>query len=345
MNIVNNRIGFIDALRGFSMILVLYGHIEIFSLYGFHHDTVIGTIIMSFRMPLFFFISGFVLALSEKNDFSLTKEISKKARVLLVPTCIIGALYVILFCGADFISAIRNAAKFGYWFTFVSFEIFLIYFFLKRFKVGLGWALLLGLVFYALKLPLKLNATLCEIGNVLSLHYLFEFFQFFVLGVICSKHKEMFFKRIQAGFPILFAIYVLLLYIKIAVIGFDFRSNLYLHIISTLNDWILGYLGISIVLAIFKKYAPSFEKTTRCGRTLQYIGRRTLDIYLLHYFLLPSLPMVGDFFKQNPNLVLELTLGITLSLMVIGCCLLVSSILRTNDWIGYWLFGLKKVSQ
>ena len=164
------------------------------------------------------------------------------------------------------------------------------------------------------------------------------------LLILKVKIESTFFRKRQ-GFPILLTIYIVLLYVKIAVIGFDYRSNLYLHIISTLNDWLLGYLGISIVLAIFKKYAPSFEKTTRCGRVLQYIGRRTLDIYLLHYFLLPTLPMVGDFFKQNPNMVLELTFGITLSLMVIGCCLLVSSILRTSDWLGYWLFGLKKVSK
>lgn len=258
---------------------------------------------------------------------------------------LIGSLYVILFCGADFVSAIRNTAKFGYWFTFVSFEIFLVYFLLKKFKVGLGWAFLLGLFFYALKLPLKLNSTLCEIGNVLSLHYLFEFFQFFVLGIFYSRKREFFFRKSLSVFPILLVIYIVLLYIKITVIGFDYRSNLYLHIISTLNDWLLAYLGVFIVMAILKKYASSFENTTKCGKTLQFIGKRTLDIYLLHYFMLPTLPMVGDFFKENPNIVLELTLGLTLSLLVIGCCLFVSAILRTSDWLGYWLLGLKKVNK
>ena len=56
-------------------------------------------------------------------------------------------------------------------------------------------------------------------------------------------------------------------------------------------------------------------------------------------------PEWADFFKENPNIVLELALGITLSLLVIGCCLIVSAILRTNDWLGYWLLGLKKVNK
>lgn len=339
----NKRIEFIDAMRGFSMIMVVYGHIECFSLYGFHHDTFIGTIIRTFWMPLFFFISGFVHALSEKPNFSIKNEIIKKARVLLVPTLSIGALYVILFCDWDFISAIRNAAKFGYWFTIVTFEIFTLYFLLKKSKVGLLWMFLLGIVLYALKLPMKLNATLCEIGNVLSLHYMFEFFQFFVLGVICSKYKDVFFEKLQKNLVFLIVGYVILLYLKFNIIGFDYRSDLYLHIISTLNDWILGYIGVFIVVAVFRKYASSFKKTTYCGKGLQFIGQRTLDIYLLHYFLLPALPMVGNFFKQYPNLVIELTFGIFLSLLIIGCCLLVSSILRTSRFFEYWMFGGKKI--
>lgn len=339
----NDRIGFIDALRGFSMILVVYSHIECFSLYGFNHDTFLGTVFMSFRMPLFFFISGFVLALSEKNEFSLRKEISKKVRVLLVPTFLIGALYVILFFNWDFISAVRNAAKFGYWFTFVSFEFYFIWLLLRKLKVRIGYVFLFGLVLYPLKRLLILNATLLEVSNVLSLHYIFEYFQFFVLGFICSKYKDLFFRKIQSAFVILLAIYIILLYLKYSDIGFDYRSNLYLHYINKFSDLLLRYFGVFIVMAVFKKYAPAFESTTKCGKTLQYIGRRTLDIYLLHYFMLPALPMVGDFFKQYPNLVLELTTVIIISLLIIGCCLLVSSILRTSSFLEYWLFGAKKI--
>lgn len=41
-------------------------------------------------------------------------------------------------------------------------------------------------------------------------------------------------------------------------------------------------------------------------------------------------------------MVLELALGIVISLLIIGVCLIVSNVLRTSDVLGYWLFGAKK---
>lgn len=51
------RIEYLDAMRGFCMILVVYGHLasvaDIPNLFG-------GSIFATFRMPLFFFLSGFL---------------------------------------------------------------------------------------------------------------------------------------------------------------------------------------------------------------------------------------------------------------------------------------------
>lgn len=57
------RIEYIDALRGFTIILVIYAHV-VFSSYGENGGSLesfsFNDIFLSFRMPLFFFISGFV---------------------------------------------------------------------------------------------------------------------------------------------------------------------------------------------------------------------------------------------------------------------------------------------
>lgn len=336
------RIEYIDAIRGFMMLLVVYGHIETFSFYGFNYDTIIGTFIRAFWMPLFFFVSGFVAILSERK-IDILKSIKKKASTLLIPTLIIGSIYVILCCNSDFLYAIKNNAKVGYWFTLVSFEIFVVYYILRKYKVSYLWMFVLALVLYALKLPLKLNSTFCEVGNVLSLHYMFEYFQFFIFGAVAAKYKDVFAKILDQKILIVIISFLLLMYVKCEVIGFDYRSNLFTHIISTFNDLLLGYLGLLLVFAVFKHYEFRFSKTTKLGYSLQYIGRRTLDIYLLHYFFLPTLPMVGNFFKEYPNMVLELTVGIVLSLLIIGVCLIVSNVLRTSDILGYWLFGAKKI--
>ena len=58
------RIEYIDALRGFTMVLVVLGHIELIS---FCEQTFLYTPYYKFfRMPLFFFISGYIAFRSKK---------------------------------------------------------------------------------------------------------------------------------------------------------------------------------------------------------------------------------------------------------------------------------------
>jgi len=112
-------------------------------------------------------------------------------------------------------------------------------------------------------------------------------------------------------------------------------------IVNMLFGIICSYSGLLIVFAFFRKYQASFASSTRLGTSLQYIGRRTLDIYMLHYFFIPKLPFIGDFFRESPNMVLELCCVLALSLLLTGLCLLISNIIRISDLLGHYLFGAK----
>lgn len=76
------RLEYIDALRGFTMILVVFAHIIN---YGYHitdakaetMDTF-NNLFIRFRMPLFFFISGFVLYKNVYGINHLLKILSKR---------------------------------------------------------------------------------------------------------------------------------------------------------------------------------------------------------------------------------------------------------------------------
>jgi fucose 4-O-acetylase-like acetyltransferase len=105
---------------------------------------------------------------------------------------------------------------------------------------------------------------------------------------------------------------------------------------------VLAYLGIIIVYAFFRKYQETFMSSSRIGAFLSYIGRRTLDIYMLHYFFLPKLPELGDWLKSCPNLAIELVLVLLLSIVVIGISLITSNIIRVSDTLAYYLFGKRK---
>lgn len=346
----SNRIEYIDALRGFSMILVVLGHVELFSFFEFSYVSFLGDFISSFRMPLFFFISGFI-AYRKKillNKSSVINNILKKTRLFLVPALFFGMIYTFFYYGASLHDFIFSSEKLGYWFTISLLEMFLIYYVCHYFTKGntvrfLIWMSILAFVCFLLKLPLKLNDTLNVIGNALCLHNTFNYFQYFVFGLWVTQYEKLYlFIKKNNCLAIILSLFVILFYINNVILGVQQTSVTTQKLISEALTLVNGYLGLIITFVCFDKYRASFQVSTKVGRVLQYIGKRTLDIYVIHYFLLPSLPEVGYFFKESPNVVLELFIGLLLSLMVISVALLISNILRISDVFGYYLFGVKK---
>ena len=115
-----NRIGYIDALRGLAMILVVYFHI---AAYGFgSYEFGYNDIIERFRMPTFFFISGWLFYNVGRiwNRQTIADIIRKKFMVQIIPTAVFMLLYLMMFNLLD-VNSLGSDKK-GYWFTFVLFE-------------------------------------------------------------------------------------------------------------------------------------------------------------------------------------------------------------------------------
>jgi fucose 4-O-acetylase-like acetyltransferase len=95
-----------------------------------------------------------------------------------------------------------------------------------------------------------------------------------------------------------------------------------------------------IVVMYFRNHQDRFTRETRIGRGLQYVGTRTLDVYLLHFILLPQLPEVGKWLDaHHPNFVLDIVLAVGTALVIIAFCLLISEILRMSPFLKKYLFG------
>ncbi len=100
------------------------------------------------------------------------------------------------------------------------------------------------------------------------------------------------------------------------------------------------FILLTMVFMYFRHYQQYFTKRTVIGASLQYIGRRTLDIYLIHFLFLPNLPTVGSFFNTyRHNFVLDTSLSVFLALLVIGFSIITSNILRISPFFKKWLFG------
>ena len=355
------RIEYIDALRGFIMIMVVYGHLYIPNL------TLAMPLVITFYMPLFFFISGYAAYRSHEiwDWLTYVKKVGTKICMLIIPTLVFGLIFSYLIRHHNIVIFITDIMKDGYWFTIVLLEMFLLYYTYSLIFSRLhtkGGSAHKNLWLYVFAIVLYGSPYICDLlsinisnqfTNIISFPLLIQYFQFFVLGLLVRQfqdqaHKIIDNRYISASITILFVGLFWWLQIDDQYIN---NSTDILHkfllLIKVGGDLLVRYLGLIIVYSFFRKYQDSFTHTKPLGSTLQYIGRYTLDIYVLHYFFLPNIAPIKEFilntyhYWNSPNIVFELFFGIGISLMVIAVCLVVSKILRTSDLLGHYLFGAK----
>ena len=114
---MSNRLGYIDAIRGFAMLLVVYGHVNFFS---FKITPYIGEITEAIQMPLFFFISGYV-AYKADSKYSAELVLVKlwdRFKMMIIPAIVMGLSYTYLVLGRTAYDFSFEIMKYGYWFTF-----------------------------------------------------------------------------------------------------------------------------------------------------------------------------------------------------------------------------------
>ena len=91
---MEQRLKFIDCLRGMSMLFVVFHHIIVMGMRdtigGDTYNSPINDFIITIQMPLFFFVSGFVSARLNKewSTLYIYKTIMKKVRGQLMPTVV-----------------------------------------------------------------------------------------------------------------------------------------------------------------------------------------------------------------------------------------------------------------
>ena len=370
------RLGWLDALRGFTMILVVTNHVALKSFGMQIRWSAALQFFLLFRMPLFFFISGFLAYKASRLwDARTLRELSlKKMRVQLIPTIVFFLLYLAMIPSAPFLDSLQEALasgmKAGYWFTLVLLYMLLTYYLFSyvesKFFRGLENhgknhgdrsrdslstsdhgpvpVILLFIVslgfFETCYLPRYFSWALGYKGepnafmNYSSLVEMIRYFPFFLFGTMVHRYWDRAQRLMDSSwfFPV---VTVLAVVCTLEVIVWH---NLRLAWAS-LPHTLAMFLLLSVVFMFFRYYHDFFEQT-RFGLSLQFIGRRTLDIYLLHYFFLPKLPMVGEFFRVNRhNFILDTTASLAIALLVVAFCVLASNILRVSPFLKKYLFG------
>ncbi|MCF0198309.1 MAG: acyltransferase [Bacteroidaceae bacterium] len=343
----SKKIEWLDAMRGFTMILVVAYHVAQIS-FGENEKTSTSLpFLVLFRMPLFFFVSGF---LAYRAQFQWTVPAAlrltwKKIKVQVIPTLVFLCVFLTLWrtdFWAAFLRALQSPTKGGYWFTWVLLQMFLIYYVLclaargRHWIIWVAWALSIG-GYETTYLPRVFSYYKDDFYAFSSLIQTMRFLQFFLLGNLVRRHWA----RVQQLFdsPWFFPAVCTLAFVCCAEF---FRWHSLRAAWVNLPRTLAMYSLLLLVVMFFRHYASWFTQQQGAGRALQFIGTRTLDIYLLHFILLPRLPQVGVWLNANrPNFCVDVVLAVVVALVVIGFCLLVSQLLRVSPFFKLYLFGRK----
>ncbi|MCD8285379.1 MAG: acyltransferase, partial [Prevotellaceae bacterium] len=332
------RLVWLDALRGFTMVMVVAYHVAQMSFGESERISASLPFLVLFRMPTFFFVSGFLAykATARWTCASVWRLSWKKIKVQMLPTLVFLCVFLVLrkphFWDA-LLACLRSPTKGGYWFTWVLLQMFLVYYLWSWLTRGKGWCVwllwLLSLLAYeTLYVPRVFTYWHRPFYSSSSLIETIKFLQFFLLGNLARRHWDTLLGLFQTRwfFPLC------------AVVGFlccadYFRWHCLRLVWTNLPRTLAMYCLLLVLVQCFVHYESLLTPSRPLGRALQFIGQRTLDIYLLHYLFLPRLPEVGAWLNRcHPNFVLDVTLSVGLGLLVIAFCLLVSAVLRTSPF-------------
>lgn len=264
-----------DTIRGVLILLVVYGHVSGFIFEG---TSKFDQILSTTAMPLFFFISGFFIYSIDYNGELLWRRFKNRISKHLYPTVVFFALFVVIFKGGDFLHTIYDQSKAGYWFTYVSVLYFItlapILWIFSRFKIKNFSRILILLALVLLAYGLHFLASYfnfngTSFGTLFSSARYLGYLPFLMFGsifrILWEKYSDKLINHI--GFVI-------------SLLGF-----VVCYVYGKPLSYLCAYFGIYIFLYVFQKLCK-FWSNSRILNFFSFIGTLTLEIYLLHYFVI-----------------------------------------------------------
>lgn len=291
------RIGWIDICKGIAIVLVVIGHVVAsFHNSGIYLDAVffnnVGAIIYAFHMPLFFIISGYLASLRQKRG---KENIKKKLISYGIPYLIFSLITVvakIVFkdvsnssLGVDDLLSIFFYPISSLWFLYALLIISILHDLIRKylekpiFKYSiLIVALILTLLAYLVSQGILLHNTWVVDSIIIDACNYFLWYEIgaltlakplrWIQDMIC-KRKNISIVVAAVGF-IIFSIVVIILR--------KYDANNFLTYI------ILGIIGSLIAIQI--------SIIINRSRMVQFIGKSTMEIYLLHGFVISAVRLL-----------------------------------------------------
>lgn len=310
---MKEKLEYIDAIRGFAMLLVLVHHILVIVLYS--TDSVGKGSYSTFyhvHMPLFAFVSGLLYKVP-----ITTQKLVGKIKRLLIPFMFWGVLYT-FYAGLDILGFILSPYKYGYWYLLV---LAYLYVFMPLIILPKSMTKRTnGILLYFIILPLvyaiinKASGYLPhDAFRVLCVTPLMQTIIPFGMGMIVTYFgvlNKVLDKKI-AGVAMALTYVTLMAWVY-------YSRNLSIRL--------LGFnVGVWAWLYCFRYFQVGGRYI---NKTLQIIGQYSLQIYVLHYFILDqiNLHFIGDYCVATGLYGLDLLSAIVLAFGVSGICVMIAKV-------------------
>jgi polysaccharide biosynthesis protein PslL len=344
--IMNTRLQHIEIAKGIGILLVVLGHNSIFEI---NHNDKFYSVIYSFHVPLFFFLSGLFL----NPDGKFTKLVLSKLDSLLKPYFTIFLIMTINFLSLKHYSIISYLTGITYssintiprpwiplwflthlWAVTIFSWLFIKVTKLNSIKIIFQIFLLLILLVIGflsrhvfLQIPININGSKFVLSGLpFSIDIVFISGFFFLLGFL-TKQKVMDFKIQAKYFLLSFVLFCFLHYY------YNYTINLWARryddlIISTME----ALTGIYIILCV-STFISKYKVITNI---LSYIGSGSLFILIFHSFFQIK---VSNFFTTHHNV--NYFTGILAFIISSTIPLLIWELVKRNDYISLFFLPLK----
>lgn len=308
---MKKRIEYIDLAKGFCIILVVYHHLQ------YHYPTTpeLNRVLSSFRMPLYFFLSGLFF---KPYDFLLF--VKKKVNKLLIPflffytvtSFLIPILKSILLGNPcepiELISGIykENFSNLPIWFLFCLFNtniLFYCIFFISKKINSRSILILLSLLvsifaFYLSKksidLPLYLDTSMSSLI-------------FYLSGYLLAQTNFLYSNKYDKFIPIL--VFAASIFLILFAPLTNFEANIYKsNYIQLYLSGIIGTLGVLLVSKLIGKLI-----------LVSYLGKYSIIILCTHMILIAIITDIVSMMSWavNINLIVSFLLIILSYLLII----------------------------
>ena len=239
----------------------------------------------------------------------------------------------------NFENALFHKSKAGYWFTFVALEIYFIFAFVTYLCDKTSSSLIFKTTIYIIlaisSLPLsywigKSGFNKSNVSELFSIVSVVSYTPFFLFGVIAKIYKDKFINLIENKWIISI---VIVSFFALHIIGNLYNLNIKLIVYGT--------IGVTLIFLIFHNFKDYFSCNTTIGKVFSYIGKRTLPIYLTHYFFLggiapvATIPLIQNYTRWITGFICYFILA----LLIIGICLIIEVIFRKAEPLYRICFG------